>query len=114
MQTAQINARIGVDLKREGDATLARFGTSATEAIRALWGYLADSKQLPSFMKQDAVAAQTQDTTSTSSAPEQGAGLALRLAQTKGLSTAGIQELGYEELRDLAFEEMLEEGRFHA
>lgn len=63
---------------------------STTEVIRALWGYLAESKRLPSFMKKDA--AVTQDATSTSDTPGQGAGLALRLAQAKGLSTAGIQE----------------------
>ena len=44
MEVAQLNARLDANIKREGDATLARYGVSATEAIRALWTLLAKTK----------------------------------------------------------------------
>ncbi len=107
MQTGQINARLNIDLKREGDAVLARFGTSATEAIRSLWSYLAQTKQLPDFMAHKDVT--VQENVGTCTAPVDGAGLALRMASERGLATGRIQELSYQDLRVLAFEELIEE-----
>ena len=109
MATAQINARLDTSLKREGDATLAHFGVSATEAIRALWTYLGTAKELPDFMARPASDAAS-DVASMSQATE-GAGLAMRLAQQSGLSVDGIQQPSFGELRSLAFEELVEEGR---
>ena len=111
METAQVNARLGAQIKREGDATLARFGASATDAIRALWGYLASAKRLPDFMVQDSPVVEASPRPAQAT---QGAGLALSLAREGGLSTRGIRDLSYQELRDLAFEEMIEEGRARA
>lgn len=45
---------------------------------------------------------------------DEGAGLALRLAREKGLVVTDIDDLSYQELKDYAFDELIEEGRFHA
>ena len=109
MATSQINARLDTSIKRAGDATLARFGTSATQAIRSLWTYMAETNSLPDFMNE-----QGQDTTHVDPrplSPTDGAGLALRLAREQGLSSSDVQNVSYEELRDLAFEELVREGK---
>lgn len=111
MEVAQLNARIDAQIKREGDATLARLGVSATEAIRALWTYLAKTQSLPGFMQET-------DTPPATAVPQHdmggsGAGMALSLAREQGLSS-DIGSIGYDELRDLAFQELLEEGVYHA
>ena len=109
MATSQINARLDTSIKRAGDATLARFGTSATQAIRSLWTYMAETNSLPDFMD-----AQEQDATHVDQRPlasSNGAGLALRLAREQGLSSSDVQNVSYEELRDLVFEELVREGK---
>ena len=106
MEVAQLNARIDAQIKREGDAALARMGVSATEAIRALWRYLAETQTVPSFMRRDEE--QPADAAPAPSAAA-GAGLALALAQEQGLACA-LSNLSYDELRDLAFEELATEG----
>lgn len=109
MATSQINARLDTNIKRAGDATLARFGASTTQAIRSLWTYMAETNSLPDFMdtqEQDAAHADPRPL-----APTDGAGLALRLAQEEGLTSSDVQSVSYEELRDLAFDELVREGR---
>ncbi len=108
MEVAQLNARIDLQVKREGDAALARAGVSATEAIRALWGYLAETGKLPSFMgERDAEPAPA--VSSNANVADEGAGMALALARARGLATS-FESLTYEELRNLAFDEMVSEG----
>lgn len=109
MATSQINARLDTDVKRAGDATLARFGANATQAIRSLWTYMAETNSLPNFMdaqEQDAAHADPKPLS-----PSDGAGLALRLAQEQGLSSSDVRSVSYEELRDLAFDELVREGK---
>lgn len=50
MQTVQMNTRIGIELKRTGDAVLQRHGYSPTAAVKALWAYVSEHNALPSFM----------------------------------------------------------------
>ena len=119
MEMVQVNARLDAAIKREGDATLAGLGSSATEAIRALWDFLARAKRLPDYMEQGQDTPPVDQTPqelfpATTGVAEQGAGLALRMARARGLSTGGIQAMSYQELRDAAFEELIEEGRAHA
>ena len=111
MPTAQINARLSASLKQEGDRTLSRFGASATEAVRALWTYLGTERKLPDFMAR--TTEESASEVADISQAVQGAGLAVRLAQQNGLSVDGIQQTSYEDLRTLAFEELVEEGRIH-
>ncbi|MDO4807258.1 MAG: type II toxin-antitoxin system RelB/DinJ family antitoxin [Coriobacteriales bacterium] len=115
MGVVQISARIDAQDKREGDATLARLGVSATDAIRALWSYLAQTQMLPSFMRGlehegHVPSAEGQKTSSTvHSDSSRGAGLALTLARQEGLVVPS-DDVSYGELRDLAFEELMAEG----
>lgn len=107
MEVAQINARIDIGVKREGDAVLARLGVSATEAIRALWAYLAQAQALPAFM-QKGQERQSLSTEFDADIVATGAGLALSMARDLGLSV-DVEDVSYDELRRLAFEELVTE-----
>ena len=109
MATSQINARLDTDVKHAGDATLARYGANATQAIRSLWEYMAETNSLPDFM--NAQGCDSGRDKPRPMTPIDGAGLALRLAQEQGLSTCDVQGVSYEELRDLAFDELVREGK---
>lgn len=108
MELAQLNARLDVQVKREGDAVLARAGVSATEAIRALWSYLAKASKLPDFMSEQSEEP-TDVVTPILTAADEGAGMALAMARERGL-VASLGEPTYDDLRDLAFDEMVSEG----
>lgn len=110
MEVAQLNVRIDAQVKREGDAALARMGMTATEAVRALWSYLAKAGGVPSFMTEQDVESAT--STQASHAGADGAGMALTLARAQGLAGT-VEETSYDELRDLAFEELIAEGIYH-
>ena len=107
MAVAQLNARLDQNLKREGDATLLRYGVSTTDAIRALWSYLASAKELPSFMRPHEVpeADASQQNHATDSA-----GLAARMAREQRLVVDVLHSMSYAALRDAALEESLNEG----
>ena len=114
MEVAQLNARLDANIKREGDATLARYGVSATEAIRALWTLLAKTKALPSFLQapEPQVSAEALGASEMRSASADcGAGMALAMARERGL-VAAIEPIDYDELRRLAFDEMVAEGDY--
>ena len=51
--TVQLNTRIDPMLKAGGDAVLTRNGLGPSDAIRALWSYLANHQKLPDFMVAD-------------------------------------------------------------
>lgn len=107
MAVAQLNARIDAEVKRGGDATLARLGVSATEAIRALWTYLAEAQTLPEFMRKQEES--PSDGEQPVSLPADGAGLAWTMARDRGLVVTP-ESVDYDELRDLAFDELVAEG----
>lgn len=50
MAATQVNIRMDDSLKQAGDEVLERYGFSATQAIRALWEYVAHSGEVPDFM----------------------------------------------------------------
>lgn len=121
MPMAQLNVRLPVEVKRSGDATLARCGVSVTEAVRALWHYLGEREELPSFMRGPGEGAHKTPTPSAAVSRDiatldgdacSGQGLALRLAQERGLCVPPVQGIAYEDLREQAFEEMIEEGAY--
>ena len=110
--TAQLNARLSSDLKERGDAVLASFGRSATDAIRSLWAYMAATRSLPSFMEPDTVANSQEHARELAAS---GMGMALTLAREAGVGTsavAGLRDMSFGQLRETAFEESLAEGRF--
>lgn len=51
MATAMLNVRLDTDLKREGDRVLSRQGVSATEAIRGLYRFMEETRDIPDFCK---------------------------------------------------------------
>lgn len=52
MPATQMNTRIDEALKRSGDEVLAKCGYSPSQAIRALWTYVVQANDVPSFMKE--------------------------------------------------------------
>ena len=116
MPTTQLNVRVDRELKRLGDSALARLGVSASDVVRALWEYLAQAQELPPFMNATVPTGVSEATAEAEAKPAQtpdGAGMALSLARDRGLATPDapdIQGLSYQELRDFAFEELVEEG----
>ena len=48
--TATINARLSPALKERGDSVLKRNGVSTTQAVRALWGVMARTHEVPGFI----------------------------------------------------------------
>jgi antitoxin component of RelBE/YafQ-DinJ toxin-antitoxin module len=46
-----VNGRVDERIKRQADAVLAAHHSTPTEAIRSLYGYLADQRRLPEFME---------------------------------------------------------------
>lgn len=69
--TVQLNTRIDPMLKAGGDAVLTRNGLGPSDAIRALWSYLAEHQTLPGFMVAD-----KREAHCAKSLAEQGCGLA--------------------------------------
>lgn len=48
---ATLNVRMSAPLKKRGDKVLKDNGISTSAAVRALWQELADSRELPPFLK---------------------------------------------------------------
>ncbi|MEE0706917.1 MAG: hypothetical protein UCH28_11125 [Adlercreutzia sp.] len=48
--TATINVRLSPTLKERGDSVLKKNGISTTQAIRALWGVMARTHEVPDFV----------------------------------------------------------------
>ena len=112
MPYAQLNVRLDADLKRAGDMTLAQMGVTATDVIRSLWDYLAREHKLPEYAeKQDARSKEEPRTTLVA----EGRGMAVRLAHEQGFSQTSAlpdAQVSFEELRDLAFVELIDEGTY--
>lgn len=49
MATAMLNVRLDKTLKSEGDRVLAKQGVSTTEAIRGLYRYMEETREVPEF-----------------------------------------------------------------
>ena len=73
-KVAQINIRMDPTLKTSGDAVLSRLGVTPSDAVRALYEYLASEQDLPEGLAPKHVVAQTHWAA-------ENAGLALRLLQ---------------------------------
>lgn len=53
MSTAMLNVRLEKSLKREGDRVLSSQGVSATEAVRGLYRFLEQSREVPDFCRDE-------------------------------------------------------------
>lgn len=105
MEQVQMNTRIGVEIKRTGDEVLRRYGYTPSSAVQALWTYLAEHNALPPFMPSKAKAS---DLEARKQEIADNAGFAVRLAVEAGVispDTSWVDELDYDELRELSWEE---------
>ncbi|MBQ9058687.1 MAG: type II toxin-antitoxin system RelB/DinJ family antitoxin [Atopobiaceae bacterium] len=99
MATVQMNTRIDAALKAHGDTTLTRFGKTPSDAVRALWSYLAEEQTIPDFMLDSEAAS---DEGPLAQAVAEGAGMAMRLSRECGLKMP-LESLSSEDFRDMAF-----------
>lgn len=112
--TVQLNTRIDPMLKRSGDAVLARSGFTSSDAVRALWSYVARHQEIPDFMLSDEDGSFAR-APETDAASRTSAGLALQVAAEQcgfkpipnGDITADV--LSWSELRDEMYDAMLDE-----
>lgn len=61
--TATINVRLSPTLKERGDSVLRKNGISTTQAIRALWGVMARTHEVPDFVLAEQDEAQADEQT---------------------------------------------------
>lgn len=61
--TATINVRLSPTLKERGDSVLRKNGISTTQAIRALWGVMARTHEVPDFVLAEQDVAQADEQT---------------------------------------------------
>ena len=112
--SVQMNVRIGRSEKQAGDEVLASCGMTSSEAVRALWSYLAQFRELPPFMRAEGEGLPPADA-QFGATVEEGAGMAVRLACQQGLlqgepaSYYGLEPLDYKRMRDDAYDEWVEE-----
>lgn len=103
----QLNTRIDASLKQSGDAVLARNGFSASEAVRALWEYVAQNQAVPSFMER------ASSSSCESKLADSGAGLATRVAAERcGYERAHVAKPAansWGQIRDGMYDDILAE-----
>ena len=103
MEMTQMNTRIPVDLKKQGDEVLSRFGKTASDVMRSVWAYMAEKQDLPACAKEAADDAEIARKRA-----------AMRKAQAivpNLLATLGIENTPactYDEMREAMYAEMLE------
>lgn len=101
----QMNTRLDKVTKIAGDAVFARYGYTPSAAVQSLWAYVVQHDELPAFMpsrtpkksKEEAVA-EIRDN----------AGMAVRMFSDMlgiPLDQGRLEELSYDELRELSWEE---------
>lgn len=50
MATVQMSIRIDEKLKAQGDAVFARYGFTPSQAVQAIWAYVASRQSVPEFL----------------------------------------------------------------
>lgn len=103
--TIQMNTRISKALKQSGDAVLERNGYTPSSAVRALWLYLSEHGSLPSFMPKAKNATSKDE---RAAEIESNTGMAIRMLEDligKERVSGQDDELSYEELRELAWQD---------
>lgn len=114
--TAQVNARIDAELKREGDAALAAAGLTPTQAVRALWELAVQLKDAPGQLRavlfpneqQREQAARDKELQRKLKLAEEGANLMNKAFLKVGIEPpleGEFSSLSYEELKELAYRE---------
>jgi len=115
-QDSQMNVRIAREQKLAGDAVLARYGITPSEAVRALWSYLAQTGELPDFLRSDAADDHAAKLLAFRQLVLDSEGLAVRLAHDPGqlidAVDAFVEQAGdagdpYSDLHEEAYDEKL-------
>lgn len=114
--TAQVNARIDANLKREGDDAFAAAGLTPTQAVRALWELAVNLRDAPDQLRallfpgererEDAV--REKELMRKLKLAEEGASLMNRTFLKLGIEPPREGEssnLSYDELKELAYRE---------
>lgn len=92
MPQAQLNIRLDEELKRRGDAVLAREGLAAAQAIRSLWSYMAENQRTPAELRDSGRGGESDLESATNRSFEPG--LAVRLAKERGIVLRPDDEKG--------------------
>ena len=106
MEMTQLNIRIPVDLKADGDAVLTRFGKTPSDIIRALWTYMAQSQDLPPFAKPSSSNRAQIDARIAEA--EKASAMFSAFCRQRGYKNT-IKEIPYNNLRQEEYEELLDE-----
>lgn len=112
MATVQMNVRIDEDLKEAGDKALKELGVSATDAVRALWAYVADRKAMPDLTTRADEAALEEERRRRLRIVEESAGMVQRELVKAGLIGEDedlMEGMSYKELRDSMYARKLDE-----
>ena len=59
--TATLNIRLDSELKEAGNKILEEHGITTTEAVRALYSYMAEKQELPAFLTEIEEAAEAEE-----------------------------------------------------
>ena len=108
MSAVQMNTRIDAGLKSRGDRVLAAMGITPSQAVRALWAYLAEHGRFPDQMPCGAgqsTDADDQVTRRKLEAIERGRALCADLKP----ADPSFASMPYKELRDALFDGLYEE-----
>ncbi|MBS5451601.1 MAG: type II toxin-antitoxin system RelB/DinJ family antitoxin [Coriobacteriia bacterium] len=109
---AQLNARIGADLKHAGDKVFAAYGLTPSEVVRSVWSYAVDCQKPPEFMTRGDEAQKKAELTRRLALIEQGAGLAWKsLPDCHALARSETRpdwSAEFCELKDVAYDERTE------
>ncbi len=107
----QLNTRIDAEVKRRGDAVFAREGLTASQVVRSVWQYAADTQCVPDCVRP----AIDVDRQRRIEAVHRGAGLATRmLREQSGIELSPAAEpFDYKAYRDHMYDEMIEEMESH-
>lgn len=112
MATVQMNVRIDGDLKEAGDKALKELGVSATDAVRALWAYVADRKAMPDLSTHADEAACEEERRRRLRLVEESAGMVHRELMKAGLIGEDedlLDGMSYKELRESMYARKLDE-----
>lgn len=108
--TAQMNVRMSRSLKEAGDAALASVGLTPTEVVRAIWEKASRrGKDLESVVRLLAPSSARAHEADAENPVLRGSRIVAEGMRELGIRHLGTPELSYEELREQAFMDRLEE-----
>lgn len=104
MEMTQMNTRLPVALKHDGDAVAKRHGKTPSDIVRAVWAYMAEHDEIPACAKDPAPS--DPEVQRRLKAIEQKDQLMADFWRELGISSHGGERLTYQQMRDLMYEDM--------